>query len=265
MFDSCNRRIRYLRLSVTDKCNLRCAYCMPAEGVPLVRHEQVLSLEEMADVARAAVSLGFDKVRLTGGEPLVRRGVIELVRMIAGIEGVADFAMTTNGTLLRQFAAPLREAGLGRLNISLDAVDPARYREITRAGRVADAIAGIDAALDAGFAKVKINCVVRESPDEPDARDVAAFGAARGLEVRYIRRMDMVAGTYWPVIGGSGGDCAACDRVRVSCQGRVYPCLFGDAFTSVRELGAAEALRRAIESKPESGRTSRKRFYEIGG
>jgi len=265
MFDSFNRRIRTLRLSVTDKCNLRCAYCMPEDGVPLVRHEDVLSLEEMAEVARAALFLGFDKVRLTGGEPLVRRGIVELVRMIAAMDGVRDLAMTTNGTLLAGFAPKLFEAGLMRLNVSLDAVDPARYLEITRRDAVADVLAGIDAALAFGFEKVKLNCVVRESPDERDARDVAAYAAAKGLELRFIRKMDMEAGRYWPVMGGIGGDCPRCDRIRVSCEGRVYPCLFSDTFYSVRDLGAEEALARAVANKPESGRTSRKSFYEIGG
>ena len=134
MFDRFDRRIDYLRISVTDKCNLRCIYCMPADGVKMVRHEDVLSFEEILDVARTAVGMGVRKVRLTGGEPLVRRGLLDLVSMIARIDGIADYSMSTNGVLLARYAGPLREAGLHRVNVSLDAVDPDRYRELTGGG-----------------------------------------------------------------------------------------------------------------------------------
>ena len=134
MFDRFKRRINYLRISVTDRCNLRCTYCMPAEGVPLLDHDQVLSLEEIRDFTATAVAMGVDKVRLTGGEPLVRRGIADLVAMIAAIPGIKDFGMTTNGALLPRHAKDLRAAGLHRLNISLDSLDAQRFKAITRNG-----------------------------------------------------------------------------------------------------------------------------------
>ena len=265
MYDRFNRKIHYLRLSVTDLCNLRCQYCMPAEGIHLLRHEDILTFEEMVDVVRTAVDMGIDKVRLTGGEPLVRRGIIDLVRMVGRVPGIRDFAMTTNGTLLSDHAADLRAAGIQRLNISLDTVDPDRYREITRNGRLQAVLDGIEAAQSMGFDRIKLNCVIQASPDEPDAVAVAAFGRARGLDVRFIRQMDTHQGQFWEVQGGEGGQCGSCNRLRVSSDGKVYPCLFSDRVFDVRALGIQEALRRAVEHKPESGRTSRNRFYHLGG
>ncbi|HNR31618.1 MAG TPA: radical SAM protein [Candidatus Hydrogenedentes bacterium] len=265
MFDRFDRKIDYLRISVTDKCDLRCVYCMPAEGVPHLRHEDVLSFEEILEVTRAAVAMGVVKVRITGGEPLVRRGIVALVSMLAGVEGIDDLAMTTNGTRLAAFARPLADAGLRRVNISLDALDAARYAAITRGGDVADVFAGIEAARDAGLDPIKLNCVVRESPDEPDARAVAAFGAARGIEVRYIRRMNLSDGVFTKVIGGRGGDCPRCNRLRLSCDGMVRPCLFSDLVFSVRELGPVEAIRRAVAEKPRSGERSSAPISAIGG
>lgn len=266
MYDIFDRRINYLRVSVTDKCNLRCVYCMPEEGVELVRHEDVLSFEEIVEVVRAAVELGVDKVRLTGGEPLVRCGIVELVAMIAEVDGIADLCMTTNGILLQELARPLRETGLHRVNVSLDATDPATYAKLTRGGDVARVLAGIDAAVDAGLVPVKINCVVERSSEEPDARAVAAYAEERSLEIRFIRRMNMQNAEFWVVDGGSGGDCARCNRLRLSSDGMVVPCLFGDLAFSVRELGAREALMQAVRMKPESGKTGRHSgLFSIGG
>ncbi len=265
MFDRFDRSITYLRISVTDKCNLRCVYCMPEAGVPLLHHEDILSFEEIEAFTRIAVSMGITKVRLTGGEPLVRRNIVTLVSMIAKIGGIQDFAMTSNGVRLAEFAPALAAAGLHRVNISLDALDPERYAEITRGGDVRQVIAGITAARGAGLSPVKLNCVVKQSPEEPDAHDVAAFAQKEGLEVRFIRRMDLSKGLFSIVIGGSGGDCARCNRLRLSCNGLVRPCLFNDLGFSVRELGPEEAIRRAIEEKPACGATSNALFHAIGG
>lgn len=265
MYDRFDRRIHYLRISVTDLCNLRCTYCMPAEGVTHLPREEILSFDEIADLARAATGLGIDKLRLTGGEPLVRRDILNLVRMLAAIEGFHDLAMTTNGTLLPELAGPLRAAGILRLNISLDTLDPERYRLITRGGDLRQVLAGIDAAMAAGFHPIKLNCVVQESPNEPDATMVAAFARERNLEVRFIRRMDTRTGRFWRVIGGNGGHCAACNRLRVSSNGFVYPCLFSDLCFSVRELGPARALQFAVQGKPASGATSQTQFFALGG
>lgn len=160
MHDAFGRDVTYLRLSVTDLCNCRCVYCMPASGVPRLRHEDILSFEQMRDIVAAAASLGVRKVRLTGGEPLVRRNIVDLVRMVASVPGVDEVDMTTNATLLAPVAAELRAAGLTRLNVSLDTLDAQRYRKITRVGTLEDALAGLEAAREAGFAGTKINCVL---------------------------------------------------------------------------------------------------------
>ncbi len=266
MKDSFGREITYLRISVTDRCNLRCRYCMPAEGFKMLRHEDIMSYEQIADVVRQAVSLGFRKFRLTGGEPLVRRGVTDLVAMLSRIDGVEDLSMTTNGTLLAACAKALKAAGLGRINVSLDATDPARYKAVTRGGDVADVIAGIDAAIEADLSPVKINCVVAESSDEPDARAVAAFGAARGCQVRFIHEMNLPTGRFASVEGGKGGDCAVCDRLRLTSDGFIRPCLFSNLRYDVRELGAAGAISQAITAKPRAGATCDDRAMNgIGG
>jgi cyclic pyranopterin phosphate synthase len=254
MVDRFGRTIDYLRVSVTDRCNLRCRYCMPEEGIPPLRREDILSFEEIAEVVRQAAGLGVRKVRLTGGEPLARKGLAELVAMLAGIAGVADLAMTTNGTLLAAHAAALKAAGLMRVNVSLDAVDAAEYARITRGGNVADVLGGIAAAQAAGLTPVKLNCVVAASADEPAARGVAAFAAAAGLAVRFIRRMDLAGGHFAAIAGdGSGGHCRSCNRLRLTSDGHVRPCLMSDLSFPVRELGAREALLRALAAKPAAG------------
>jgi len=265
MFDSFDRRINYLRISVTDRCNLRCDYCMPAEGIRLIPRERILTSAEIVEITRIAVGMGVTKVRITGGEPLVRHRIVELVGMIANIDGVEDFGMTTNAIALPQFARPLFDAGLHRLNISLDTVDQQRYRELTRCGELADAIAGIDAAMAAGFDPIKLNCVIKESSDEPDARGVAAFGAERGLQVRFIRKMNLATGEFWQVEGGDGGKCSACNRLRLSSDGKLYPCLFSDQCYDVRELGIEQAIHRALEDKPENGHRATREFSTLGG
>jgi len=266
MKDRYGREITYLRISVTDRCNLRCVYCMPAEGVPLLSHGDILSFEEITGVARTAVELGVFKIRLTGGEPLVRRGVPALVGMLKAIPGVKDLAMSTNGTLLAEFAQELADAGLMRVNISLDTLRPERFAEITRGGDVKEVLAGIDAAEKAGLLPIKLNCVVSKSVDEPDAREVAQFGRDRGLEVRFIKKMDSASGKFSVVVGGMGGDCPRCNRIRLSANGQVRPCLFSDLGFSVRELGAKEALLRAIQQKPEAGGPcSRNWIRAVGG
>ena len=253
MYDRFERRIDYLRISVTDRCNLRCVYCMPECGVPLIPREDVLAFEEIAEVARVAVTMGVTKLRLTGGDPLVRKGIVTLTAMLAGIQGVNDLAMSTNGTLLVHFAQPLADAGLHRVNVSLDAIHPQRYSERTRGGDIKHALAGIEAAQQAGLTPVKLNCVVEMSASEPDAQQVAVFAGERGLEVRFIRRMNFDTGSFWPVEGGSGGVCSRCNRLRLTSDGMLKPCLFSDAAFSVRQLGAREAIGRALAAKPEAG------------
>jgi cyclic pyranopterin phosphate synthase len=265
MYDSFNRRIHYLRISVTDRCNLRCRYCMPAEGVAQVPHAEILRYEELIELVSTGVELGIDKVRLTGGEPLLRRNLTDLVAALAAIPGLRDLALTTNACHLPQWAVPLKQAGLHRINISLDTLDPARFAELTRGGNLQEVLAGIEAAVAAGFTPIKLNCVITNSPDEPDAQAVAAYGAARGLPVRFIRRMNTREGRFWQVVGGTGGHCAACNRLRVASNGRIFPCLFSDLSFSVRELGARAALRAAVAHKPAAGIASENQFYHMGG
>jgi cyclic pyranopterin phosphate synthase len=266
MLDSYHRQIHYLRISVIDRCNLRCTYCMPEGGVKQMAHKDILTFEEICAIVRKAVSLGFDKFRLTGGEPLIRKGIVNLVKMIASIKGVNDFSMTTNGTLLRPFALPLKKAGLQRVNISLDTLNPDRYTEITRSGNISDVLGGIEAALNAGLNPIKLNCVIDSSPSEPDAVQVARFAEKNGFEIRYIKKMNLKTGEFWGIIGGDGGNCSICNRLRLTSNGMIIPCLFNDICFSVRELGIERALRQAILFKPERGlRSLNNHFVHLGG
>lgn len=266
MYDRFNRPINYLRISVTDRCNLRCRYCMPEEGIHLLRHEDILTFDEITDFTKTAVASGITKVRITGGEPLVRKGIVTLVSMIAGNAGIKDLSMTTNGTLMDQFADDLHKAGLQRINISLDTVDPQKYSYITRKGNLKDVFKGIEAAKKANLIPIKINCVIRESKSEKDAREVAEFCRSNGLELRYIREMDLVKGTFSTVDGGSGGNCSICNRLRLTSDGKLKPCLFNNSEFDIRKLGYEKAVEMAVNAKPEQGLNNMKDgFYNIGG
>ena len=253
MIDAYGRKIDYLRVSVTDKCNLRCVYCMPPEGVPLLRHEEMLSFEQLVEAVGVAVGMGMSKIRITGGEPLVKRGICRLIDMISRIDGVKELVMSTNGTLLGKYADALAEAGVDRINVSLDTMDPERYSQITRGGDLHAVLAGIHAAEKAGLEPIKLNCVVARSSSEPDARKVQRYGDQHGYQVRYIREMDFKNGHFSVVEGGAGGDCSRCNRLRLSSNGLVRPCLFSELTYNVRELGAEQALKQAIENKPLGG------------
>ena len=266
MLDRFNRTINYLRISVTDRCNLRCRYCMPEEGIELLRHEDILSFDEIAAFTEVAVKHGVNKVRITGGEPLVRKGIATLVRMIAGIDGIADFSMTTNGVLLKDFAEDLKTAGLHRVNISLDTTDPEKFAFITRGGNVNDVFAGIAAAKKAGLVPVKINCVINKSKDEDNAREITEFCTINNLEIRYIHQMDLVNGHFSTVEGGTGGNCTLCNRLRLTANGKLKPCLFSNLEFDIRKLGYEEAITRAVKSKPECGTINiTGKFFNIGG
>jgi GTP 3',8-cyclase len=266
MFDRYNRHINYLRISVTDRCNLRCNYCMPEEGIKLIPRNDILSFEEITEVVRCAVKLGIDKFRLTGGEPLVRKGIVELVSMISSIAGIRELAMTTNGILLEKYAADLKKAGLQRVNISLDTVDPEAFKEFTRGGRLDDVLKGITAAVENSLLPVKINCVVEKSSKEKHADEVKKFCEKNNLEVRFIHKMDLHSGKFSVVEGGLGGWCTGCNRLRLTANGLVKPCLFDEQEFSVRKMGAEKALISAVQSKPIKGSRNRKaNFYNIGG
>lgn len=239
---------------------------MPEQGVSLIPHKKILTFEEIVEFTRVAVSMGVDKVRITGGEPLVRKGVVNLVSMLASLQGIKDLSMTTNGVLLDQFAEPLARAGLHRVNISLDTLNPAKFLEITRVGTLEDVLRGIEAAQKAGLSPVKINCVIKKSPLEPDAVEVARYSREHGLKVRYIKEMDLGKGTFSQVIGGEGGKCSSCNRLRLTADGKLKPCLFSDLAFDIRELGFEKAIMIAAGRKPASGeRNLSNKFNNIGG
>lgn len=266
MLDRFNRKINYLRISYTDRCNLRCKYCMPKEGIQLYSHSEILSIEEIVEVAREAAELGVTKVRITGGEPLVRKGVVDLVAKLRSIKEIEDLAITTNGTLLEQYAGFLAKAGLNRVNISLDTLNPEKFKEITRGGNIQDTLQGIKAAQKVNLNPIKINCVIEKSSDEADAKEVKEFCEKNGLLVRFIRKMDLTQGDYWKIDGGTGGFCERCNRLRLTSNGLIKPCLFNNISFDIRKLGIQKALVDAIYYKPSRGqKNERNEFYNIGG
>jgi cyclic pyranopterin phosphate synthase len=266
VYDQFNRHINYLRISVTDRCNLRCNYCIPEEGVRLLAHQDILSFDEIIEFIKVAVDHGINKIRITGGEPLVRKDIVKLVSMISNLNGIQDLSMTTNGILLEKFAKPLKDSGLQRVNISLDTVNPETYCSLTRGGDIQQVFAGIEAAIQAGLTPVKINCVVFKSSGNKDAISVKEFCSRKNLELRFINQMNLVTGEFSVVDGGQGGNCERCNRLRLTANGMVKPCLFDEQEFSVRELGAKQAILNAISVKPQKGCVNTKgSFYNIGG
>ena len=295
MIDSYGRSITYLRLSVTELCNLRCRYCMPADGVCKKRHEEMLTQEETLAAIRAAASLGVRKLRITGGEPLVKPNIVSLCREAAATPGIEELCLTTNGTLLPKLAAPLREAGVQRLNISLDTLDAEKYRYITRCGELEQAIAGIEAALAAGFEKIKLNTVLIGGFNDGEIPALAALTKRWPVDLRFIELMPMVdSGDFGPEAflpctavterlpelkseepdGGvaklyrlpgaqgrvglispvSAHFCAACNRLRLTADGKLKPCLHSADEISLKGLdqaGMTEKMREAILAKPK--------------
>jgi cyclic pyranopterin phosphate synthase len=276
MTDSTGRVIDYLRISITDRCNLRCIYCMPPEGICLLPHSNILTYDEITSFSKLAVSKGIRKIRITGGEPLVRKDVEKLIALLASIEGLADLSLTTNGQLLEEKAALLKSAGLQRINISLDTLDPEHYRLITRGGTLNAVLSGIRAAQRAGFEPIKINCVInmdaitknslQNEHQEAQKEAMLQFAQKEGLELRFIHCMSLEQGTFSVVEGGSGGDCTRCNRLRLTANGMLKPCLFNDIEYDIRAMGYSEALEAAVLNKPPKGTyNSSGNFYAIGG
>lgn len=264
LYDCFQRNINYLRVSVTDKCNHRCRYCMPAEGIVLKRHEEILSLEEIFGVVEYAVGLGFEKIRLTGGEPLVRKNIEFLVGEIGRLPGIADFGMTTNGTLLPDYASKLKECGLHRVNISLDSLDGERYREITRGGELREALEGIEAAKEVGLTPIKLNVVTIPGFNDDERDDFLNFGRKNDLEVRFIPEMDLKRG--YSASPDDIGQCAKCNRLRLTCDGMLKPCLFNEYDVNVRTMGLKAAFETVLRNKPKAGEKNEKEMmYQIGG
>ena len=190
LIDKFGRRVTYLRLSVTDRCNLRCTYCM-AEDMIFLPKSRVLSIEEMAEVGAAFVELGVQKIRLTGGEPLVRNGIVELARQLSSLDGLRELVMTTNGVLLPQYAQPLKDAGIKRLNISIDSLREDRFHKLTRFGKLNDVLAGIDSAISAGYEKIKLNAVILKGVNDDEVIDLTNFAIDKGIDISFIEEMPL--------------------------------------------------------------------------
>lgn len=239
---------------------------MPEEGIKQFSHQEILSFEEIVDVVKIAVNMGIDKFRITGGEPLVRKGIIDLISMISQVEGVRDFSMTSNGILLESMAKDLKLAGLHRINISLDTLDPKEYKIITRGGDLNKVLIGINAAQKAGLNPIKLNCVIEKSSLEPNAQMVKEFADKNNLSVRFITKMSLETGEFSIVEGGEGGHCTICNRLRLSANGYIMPCLFNDQKFNIRQLGIENAFLLAIKNKPPCGEISKNHdFFNIGG
>ena len=305
LVDPYNRTISYLRLSVTDRCNLRCTYCM-AEKMQFLPRQKLLTLEEIRDVGKAFVTLGINKIRLTGGEPLVRRGIIGLVDSLASEEGLDELTMTTNGLLLEKKAKDLKLAGLGRLNISIDSLIPEKFGQLTRFGDIKDWHKGINAAKEAQFSNIKLNVVVLKGFNDLEIYDLAEYAVANEFDISFIEEMPLGVtkshdrvqtqvccghikqqlsqkfelietlertggpSRYMRVVGTkskigfispiSENFCGACNRVRVTADGRLLLCLGNENSIDLKSIIRNhpgdenilnEAIRGAIENKPE--------------
>ena len=293
MKDLYGREITYLRLSVTELCNLRCAYCMPAGGVCKRAHEEMLTEDEMIAAVECAAGIGVRKVRITGGEPLVKKNILSICERAAKVSGIGEVCLTTNGTLLAPLAAPLRAAGVRRINISMDTLDAEKYARITRGGRLDDALAGLEAALSAGFDRVKVNAVLLGGVNDDEIASLAALTQKHPVDVRFIELMLMSgtareAGTYVPcdavleklpdaveqeADGGvarlyrlpdaqgcvglisprSAHFCAWCNRLRVTADGHLKPCLHAPDLLCIKGCTKGEMrerFERAVFAKP---------------
>ncbi len=294
MLDSFGRNITYMRVSVTDLCNLRCRYCMPEDGVCKKTHAEMLTEDEIITAVQAAASLGITKLRITGGEPLVKKNIVSICRRAAQIPGIREICVTTNGTLLPELAKPLREAGVSRVNISLDTLDAQKYRYITRCGELSQAVDGIHAALGAGFEKIKLNAVLVGGFNDDEIPALAELTRRYPLDMRFIELMPMVdSGDFGPEafipctvvldklpelqsvepdggvarlysLPGAKGSiglispvsahfCKECNRIRLTADGKLKPCLHSADEYSLKGLdydGMVDMIRRSILCKP---------------
>lgn len=267
MLDHYNRKIDYLRISITDRCNLRCTYCMPEDGIPMKSHRDIISYENIIELVKTAIELDFKKVRLTGGEPLVRKGIVNLVKELTAIEGLEELCMTTNGVLLREFAKPLKEAGLSRINISLDTIDPEKYRNLTKRGELQDVIDGIDAANSAGFKNTKINMVVQKGFNADDILTMKEFCDSKGLKLQRINHYSLQDHNSTSNYEAERPlPCHLCNRLRVTADGKIKPCLFSDTEIPIDFSDIKGTLLQAVGGKPEAGTScTSKGNWQIGG
>lgn len=197
MKDSFGREINYLRISVTDRCNLRCKYCMPEKGVSKFSHDDILTLEEIYEITKVFVELGINKIRFTGGEPLVRKGIVDLISKVSKLEGVKDIAMTTNGLLLKKYAKDLKTAGLKRVNISLDTLVSEKYKEITRGGKLSDVLEGIEEAKRVGLGPIKINTVLIGGFNDDEIESLVRITEKEDIDLRFIELMPIGEASRW--------------------------------------------------------------------
>ncbi len=197
MIDSYERNINYLRISITDLCNLRCKYCIPKEGIPKINHNEILSFEEIEEITKVFVSLGINKIRITGGEPLIRKDILRLIENIGKIYGIKDFALTTNGILLKKHAKDLKELGLNRVNISLDTLNAEKYKEITRGGDINQVLEGIEEAKKVGLSPIKLNVVLVGGFNEDEIEDFVKLTVEDSIEVRFIELMPIGQAKEW--------------------------------------------------------------------
>ena len=294
MIDRLGRNITYLRISLTDKCNLRCRYCMPEEGVCKRQHHEMMNEDEVVTAVEVAASLGIHKIRLTGGEPLVKRNILSICRRVAAVEGIREVCLTTNGILLPELAKPLREAGVNRVNLSLDTLDPQKYAYITRIGKLEQFRAGLEAALEAGFDKVKINAVLIGGFNDDEIEKLANLTMEYPVDMRFIELMpiqdhdEFGASAYVPYsrvleklpeavpvakdggvaklyrLPGAKGNiglispinahfCSECNRLRLTADGKLKPCLHSGDEYSIKGLDRDEMkaiFEQAIWNKP---------------
>ena len=305
----------YLRISVTDRCNLRCLYCMPEEGMEFVDSDTLLSYDDIVEVVETAAALGFRRLRITGGEPLVRPGLDQLIRRLKALPGIEEISLTTNGILLARQAQALKDAGLDRVNISLDTLDAARFRLIARRGGLDAVMAGIQAASEAGLGPIKLNCVLLKGINEDEIKDFLRLSIDHALHVRFIEYMPIghadeqwhaaylpltrvmevaaelglgmeprgdLAGNgpseNWAFQGAAGSFglihpvsdrfCASCNRLRLTADGSLQPCLYWvDELNVKPALGSREGMRelfvRAAGLKPENHEMASKLFGEV--
>jgi len=268
MFDRYNRRISYLRISVTDRCNLRCTYCMPPKGVPLHPRDVILSYEEIVRIVEEAVRLGISKVRLTGGEPLVRKNIDHLILYLKKIKGIKEVTLTTNGVLLSKMAVDLKQAGLDRINISLDTLDPEKYRTLTGASDLDKVLEGIGATLKAGFKNTKLNMVLVPDINLGCVEKMEKFCREKGLLFQRINHYSLHEHlqTQQNYEAERPLSCEQCNRIRLTADGKLKPCLFSDREYPVDLKDIASGLREAIINKPEHGiKCTIRGNWEIGG
>ena len=294
MIDRLGRNITYLRISVTDKCNLRCRYCMPEDGVCKKEHADMMTEDEIVTVAEAAASLGITKIRITGGEPLVKKNIVSICRRVAAVAGIKEVCLTTNGILLPELAQPLKDAGVKRLNLSLDTLDAHKYAYITLNGKLENFLAGLDAAFEAGFEKIKINAVLIGGFNDSEVRQLAELTKQYPVDMRFIEMMPMYdsgdfdAKAFIPYttvldylpeavpmepdggvaklyrLPGAQGNiglispvsahfCGGCNRIRLTADGKIKPCLHSADEYSLKGLdfeGMKRVLEEAIWNKP---------------